>query len=448
MNQAEQRDADLLDDATLVAWLDGELAPEHARRVATRVAQDDRLGARVRLLRSARAELGWALGENEAAPPPPPIAALRRTRWSPIWLLAAAALAVVVTIATTRPEARDEVAENDWLAVELRGVQAGWDLFSDIRFELEGHARTATPCRVVAREQGETDVQLGARALADNDGAAVVPLVLEAAVVDAQGKVQGPVAGVDGTFAAQASALTVRLTDLRVPCPGIGPLLTVRPTPDGARRDFRWGFSQGIVPEPDQRMGLVPQVPGAFRLQLTLRAVPTAAGAAPAFAEPLEVSVGFAVRGVVGAWSAPVDGMRARIVANTNRPHGRPLVVAVQLRNDSDRVRGYNVTGTTLAQIPQPFHFDLLVDGQRWRQRDGLSVLTAAKWLKAPQPVGSIRSVVVLADYWSDGEHGVAGLAGDRDVAIRFHFEPTVWRANDRLLWRGMINTPAIAIRF
>ena len=439
----------LPDDATLVAWLDGELPADDADRVAAQVAAHPALDDRVRLLRTARAELRWALAEPEHAPPPAPFATRQRARPGWRWLLAAAALTIVVLVARWRPDDRVEAAENDWLAVELGSRRPGWELFSDVTFRLTARARTATPCRIIAPQEGESDAQLGARALAENDGKPIVPLLLEAEVTGPDGVVSGRAPRLEATFTEQPGDVALRLIDLRVHYRGIAPLLTVRLGQDRAEQDFRWGFANGVTPESGRAIGYVPQEPGPARLTVRLRALPTAPGQSPAFDQPLEVAIGYVVRGAVGAWSAPVDGMRARIVAGTERPRdGAPLVFAVQLRNDSDRAREYNVTGSTLAAIPQPFHFDLMVDGEAWRQRDDLAVVTAARWLALPQPVGSLRSVVALTDYWEHGARKASQLQGAHRIAARFHFEPAIWQATNKALWRGRIETPPITVRF
>jgi len=81
----------------------------------------------------------------------------------------------------------------------------------------------------------------------------------------------------------------------------------------------------------------------------------------------------------------------------------------------------------------------------QWQQRKGLDVVTGSDWMMLPQPVGTTRSIVVLADYWQDPEEVGTTLSGQHDLGIRFHFMPSVWKKE---LWMGQIDTPSIAIEF
>jgi len=436
------------DDATLVAWLDGELSPEDANHVATQVSTNKDLGERVRLLRSARTELTWALGESASAPPPAPLAQPPVRAHYGKWLLVAAAIAIVLTIGTWRPDDQIEADENDLLAIKVTSPRAAWDLFSNIRFALEGQAKTNVPCRIMARQTDETDAQLAARAIAENNGKPIVPMVLSANLSIDKRDIPGTVASVDGTFGKTPTSVDVGLVDVRVRYDGIGPLLTFELNDTGGREDFMWPFRKKVRPQADAELGFVPTEIGEYRLTLQLRALATEPGKAAAFVEPLEVAIGFAVGGIVGKWSKPFDGMSARIIASRKMTGGQPLGVAVQLRNDSERARKYNVAGTTMANIPQPFHFDVIVDGNKWQQRKGLGLITTARSLFVSQPVGTTRSVIVLADYWHDPKSPELQLEGKHQISIRFDYAPSAWESNDKGFWIGVLDTPPITITF
>lgn len=441
------------DDATLVAWLDDELPPDERERVAAAVAAAPALRARADLLRAARRELAWALAEHAAAAPAgpganhtAPIAARRRSPRPGLVMLAAAALAVVVVIATwQRGEPTTAAAENDLLTVRLLPRQPAWQLFTGQQFELEGTARTTRACRIVAREVGETDAAALAR-LAGGLGDAV-PLALDGELTGPDGKTQrGPIVRVGGSFAATASRLTVELVDLRVAVPGVAPLVHARLDADGAHEDFLWGPLRVAIPE--QAPGCVPQEPGPYRLRLLLRRL-GAAGAGEAPFVPLEVATGFMMSGTTSPWSEAVDGLRARLALGTTRPApGTALAFALQLRNDSDRERCFNVLGVTLAPIPQPFHFDLLVDGEPWAQREDLGVTISWGDSFVPLPIGTSRAVVALADYWQRAGARPSSLRGKHRLALRFHFEPTSWNLADNRLWQGRIDTPPLEVDF
>jgi hypothetical protein len=433
------------DDATLVALLDGELPEAEVQRVLAAARSDARLHDRLRLLQAARAELVWALGSPDAAPPEMPSATRRSSRGRLLFmLLAAAALVVVVVLGLDARQApRDAAAENDLLRVRLVPLKAAWDLFSPIRFELEGTAKTTTECRVVARKPGESDAELADRLFFPVAGAGVLPLVLEAEVTGPDGKAQhGSVARVEHTWTTTPSRVSVELVDVLLPHAGINPMLNVALDPAGVREDFWWGIRRAGTVDAGGNHGFVPEAVGEYRIRFTVR--PLRAGLADT---PLEVSTGFAVRGVVGAWSEPQDGIRARIVANTDHPDEKnPLVFAVQLRNESDRPRTFNVTGVTMAKIPQPFHFDLLIDGQQWSQRDDLGVITPAMSTGLELAVGAERSVVAMTDFWRRDGQRPAQLSGRHALAVRFHFEASVWLDTDKALWQGKIDTPVIGI--
>lgn len=108
-------------DETLMAWVDGELPPAEAARVAEAVAQDDALAARAARLRALNAQLRQAFatelsepvpdtlatvarGEHLAAPAEGarvvPLAGRRATRPRPVWQWAAwGGLAATVAMA-------------------------------------------------------------------------------------------------------------------------------------------------------------------------------------------------------------------------------------------------------------------------------------------------------------------------------------------------------------
>jgi hypothetical protein len=345
-------------------------------------------------------------------------------------------------------------AENDYLQVRIVPLQPAWDLFSPIRFLLEGKSKIVprwlaepTHFRVVARKPGESDAEFAARVtprFPPTGPGQLPPLVLEAEVTGPDGKARrGSVARVEHTWGRTPSRLEVELVDAQLPHEGINPMLNVALGPAGVREDFWWGIRRAGTVDAGGTHGFVPEAVGEYRIRFTVRSLPGSVW----FDKPLEVSTGFAVRGVVGAWSEPKDGIRARIVANTDHPdEKRPLVFAVQLRNESDRPRTFNVTGVTMAKIPQPFHFDLMIDGQAWSQRDDLGVITPAMSTGLELAVGGERSVVVLADFWRRDGQKPAQLSGKHALAVRFHSEASLWLDTDKALWQGKIDTPAIAI--
>ena len=436
-------------DAELVEWLDGELSESDAARVDRFVDSDADLAERVRLLRSARNELAWAFQESKTAPPPAPLAQTpHRNLAIGKWLLAAAALAIVVAIGNWQPEEKAFAAENELLAVELKSPQSGWDLFSNIRFSIEGRAKTDLPCRIMARGKDETDEQMAARALKENNGKPIVPMVMSATLTIDKRQIAGDIFKTDGVFTRQGKPIAFRLVDVRTQYDGIGPLLALKPGEDGGSEDFTWCYRNGVTPHQEGLIGFVPTDVGEYRMSVQLRALAPTKNGIPAFAKPIEVAIGFAVRGVVGEWSEPVDGLSARFLSSRPTAGNKRLAIGVQVRNDSKIPRRYSVTGATIAKIPQPLHFDLLVDGEQWQQREGLAVIHMARSSFLPQPVGTTRAMIVLADYWHQEELRPQDLRGKHKLGIRFHFSPSVWDTNDKSIWVGMIDTPPVEIAF
>jgi hypothetical protein len=375
-----------------------------------------------------------------------------RVRAASHWLralVAAAALAVVVWFGT-QPRGHDTTAaENAWLQLRLVPIQPAWPLFGAIRFELEGTARTDTPVRIVARQDGETDEQLAARVFAADPSG--VPVVLDAALTRPDGTVlTGPVARVAGTFTTTKSKVVVELVDVRLPNAGIGPKVDVRLDAAGVREDFLWGMQRVGVEREGGRSGCVPDEPGTWRLVLSLRSfVGFGDSRFLTFAEPLSVATGFGVRGVVSDWSESIDGMQARLLCSTARPTPtEPLVVGVQLRNRGERARTYNVTGVTRAPIPQPYHFDLVLDDQQCRQRDDLGVVTPAMTTGLAHPPDTNRLVVVSGDCWRSGDAPLSQIRGEHRLGLRFHFAWTMVDWNDPAPWQGTLTTPPVAIQF
>lgn len=445
-------DSNAVSDVKLIEWLDGELSERDADQVSRVVADDPDLCERVRLLRSARNELAWAFQESKTAPPPAPLATTRRRRFAiGKWLMAAAALVIVMTIGNWQPADQvdqAEVTENDLLTVKLTSPQAGWDLFSNIRFAIEGQAKTDMPCRIIARGKDETDEQLAARAVKQNGGEPIVPMVLSAVLTIDKRNVVGDIFKADGLFTERAGSVPFRLVDVRTQYDGIAPLLSLKPDDNGGSQDFNWSYQNGVVPHEEGSIGFVPTDIGEYRMCVTLRALATTPNGTPAFAEPLELAIGFAVRGLTGEWSEPVDGLRARFLSSRSAAGRKQLAIAVQLRNDSNLALKYNATGSTMAKIPQPFHFDLMIDGEQWQQRNGLAVIHMAESSWLPQPIGTTRSMIVLADYWHNKQQRPSKLHGKHRLGIRFHFTPLMWNTNDKSIWVGMIDTPPIEIAF
>lgn len=452
MNRADHRP---VDDASLVAWLDGELSETEAQRVAALVIDDPAIARRAELLRAAQHELRAVLRGEQALP-----AAVRRSapRRATPWLVAAALLVVLAIGLLARGGDEPESAvlvENQFLAVSVAPSRPEAPLFGAIRFALEGRSKTAVPCRIVARRGHEDDEALATRLFAEPAEHLGIPLVLDATVISPEGtRYSGIVRRSAGVFGTEPTTIDVALEDLLVGygAPGLGainPSLGMRETAEGFVADWQHQFRVLGDLDVGGAHGFVPEIPGEWRIEFTLRSfTPAADSRWIGFVEPLRFACAFRVAGVVGAWSEPVDGLRARLVASASSTRAdRPLAIALQLENQSDRPRAYNTTGMTLAKIPQPYHMTLIEDGEDGEQRDDLGVITSARGSYLPQPVGTRRSIAVLSDFWRLDGAAALSRPGEHRLALRFHFEPSAWLDSDKALWMGRIETPALTIR-
>ena len=446
-----------IDDATLVAWIDDELEPVLRDAVADALAASPALRERETMLRAARAELARMLGQDEGAETraetPLLMSRTRPRRSHALELVLAAAAVLVVTLVLVLGGAGDDDesatrAENQWLAIKVVPLRGGWPLFSDVAFDLEGSSKTARTLRVVPRTADDTPEALATKFLADPQRGDAIPVWIEMDVVKPDATIVSGTLHTEGiAFGEDVAPLRVRMMDFHVNW-AISPYFTVRPEGVAWHEDFMWTFGDYGTPAVDVQRGFVADEPGDLRVRFRVRTLPAVDGADwPQFEAPLALEAPLRIDGEVGAWSEEVDGMRARIVAARRDLHpDSPVAIALQLQNQSSIARCYNVHGTTMAKVPQPLHFDLVVDGERWEQRNRLGVIIPAETSFLPHPVGSVRSLIVLPGFWRNGDVKLDGLPGRHQVAFRFDFKPSVWDWNGRSIWFGKIDTPPIEL--
>jgi len=475
----------------LLAYLDKELTAAEVSRIDAALRVDATLRRRLDSL----ADVRDGLEEMYAAEAPAPDADAGfsgegRTPPSRIrsWGWVAAVLAACVVVGWVwsldrdrerTPAPLDRPAENEWLRIRAVPTRGGvWPLFSAASIELEWAAKSSRRIVLLPRPL-DKELEVWSREVADQlEDDECVPVFL-------QGRVEGP-SGLDYAVAwSGGSAFEVAGAPARVGQPGtqpgshpesqpgsqagsqpgaqrgprpttqvvplwelvgdpggVGPYFSLSPQRDGWKEDFRWAFGTVGNCLTGSR-GLVPEAVGEYRIRMELCSVPSPEGRGwGVFDEPLRLDVTLRTEAQIGDWSEPVDGLRVRLVtATAHAREGETTAFALQILNESDRPRSYNHMGMTRAQIPQPFHFGLLVDGQECTQRDDLDVIIAASSLGIPHPVGAVRSFVFSPTYWRDADGGVAMTSGEHSVQVRFHFEALLWNAADRELWQGKVDS-------
>lgn len=433
-------------DADLVALLHGALDRERAAALRAALRRDPELRARHAALAVADAALLEAL----EAPAP---SAARRLPWRP--LVAAAALAVVAVLFVTGRGSDAAFARNDF--VGLRAAPRGGashPLFSDVQLELRwtnrGDGESWKYLSVVPRGFGEAPEALAQAQYAVETHGKIVPLTVAATLTGPDGrKLQASLKPAAAVMVRDAEVLqVVTLRDFEVQSLDPRPYLGGAPGADGWIEDFRWAY-QHMPRAAAQRW--LPDLPGEWRIELRVECLPPpVAGAWPTFAEPLLVQTSVWLGGEVSAWGEEHDGLCCRLVVATGCADLEHTPFAVQLQNRSGRTRAYNIAGTTMAKIPQPFHFDLLVgDGAQWqrcRQRERVGVIITSDEGMVAHPDGTVRTLVASLGYWRFDGKPLGELPAGRQLQVEFHFEPSLWNNGDRELWMGKLRSGAVAL--
>ena len=438
-------------DEDLVALVHGELDADAARTVRARLAADPEARARHTALAATDAALREALDTHSA-----PSASPRRDWLRP--LFAAAAVLVVAMVFVFQRSDRDEAVagRNEFLELKVEPrYGASHPLFTRLEFALHwkslGSPTTWRYIKVVPYGFGDSPEELAKEAYSIETHGKILPVVVTAAlrapdgtVIEARLRHGGKPPLVD-FYVAGGMQLIVTQNEFEVQVPEQRLYLGGGPVLRGWESDFMWPYRN--LPRGKQARWF-PEQPGEWRIELRVDSLPPPQpGAWPTFREPLVVKTAVVLTAEVSPWSEPHDGLQARLVLATGGADLDHTPIAAQLRNQSGRTRKYNVTGTTMAPIPQPFHFDMVVDGEDWKQRDGIAVITDVEELMLPHENGTIRTLVVMPDYWRRDGKSLGQLAtGRHQVQLRFHFEPSVWDGADKELWMGELLTPPLPV--
>jgi len=428
----------------LVAWLHGELDVNGRRAVAEVLRRDASARARLAVLEATDTALCEAL-DTAAAPRARTVSAFRSFVRPALAL--AAALVVAAVFVFARIDHDPAVARNDLIELRLSPRDgASVPLFSELAFQLQWTRRdpAGRPYCVQPFPSGQAQEQTAKRD--DRYPEKTVFLSVSAEVRDPAGKVHQArfVPREPFLIDREHAVQTVTSVDFEIADVAMRPLLWGRPGPGEWLEDQRWRF------EWMPRAGAArwfPELPGEWRLELRVDTLPPPQpGLWPTFAEPLRVSTAVVMSGEVSEWSPLHDGMKARLVWATGARAADSTPMAVQLRNDGDRPRQYNHAGITMAKVPQPLHFNLIVDGAEWAQNERLPVMFSGDDLMEPHPVGVTRTIVCRPDWWRHEGKSLGDLPGRHRLQARFHFEPTAWLDGDKELWMGELLTPPLSV--
>lgn len=439
-----------LSDAELVAFLHGELTVAERRTVVDRLRGDADARARLAALEQVETAVGEALGRADS-----PLARPRgRGALRP--LLALAGVAVVAAVFALSHGTTDETqGRNERLELKVKVGSGGQlPLFLDGGLELHFRnldtGKNRRPVRVCPFPLGQTMEQL--RDELDKSThvgtlrMALLPIVLTADITCPDGSVlhgrYAPDHGRAFDFREDTARLDVRLRDFEVDLGTPRPAFVGGPGERGWQDEKMWSYThmKGTA-------RWYPEAPGAYAVTLRVETPPTPDYMPwPTFDGPLVVKTTVPMAGHMTAWGEEHDGLQARLVWADGVADADATPFALQLRNTSGRDRRYNYVGTTIAKIPQPMHYTLVVDGVEWTQIDRVPVIIASEDLMWPQPTGTVRTFVQRPGYWSRDGKTLASLAGRHRVQVRFHFEPSFWNAADTSLWHGELLTPELEV--
>ncbi|MCA8977264.1 MAG: hypothetical protein KDC98_21260 [Planctomycetes bacterium] len=440
-------------DARLVAFLHGELEGEERSAIVARLRTDADARARLALLESTDLALTEALDRHAAPAAARPFATILRP------LLALAAILIVIAIFAFDGRIANDpaVAGNDHFELRVAAKGGGSaPLFCDAALQLfwknldQGDPKLPiavypfpfgmSRAEVAARVDRETHV--GSRRMQR------LPVIVTASIHGPEGlELQARLAprGETEPFLVDATTATqlVLLRDFEVELETPRPAFIGNPGEREWLDDGRWIYAN--MPSGESAR-LFPEVPGEWRIELSVECLPAPAFAPwPTFAEPQLASTAIVMTGEMTEWSEDHHGMRARLVWASGAVSTDTTPFALQLRNESGHDRKYNHVGTTIAKIPQPMHFTLLVDGEEWQQNDRVPVFIAAGDLGRPHPTGTFRTIVTRPGHWHRAGATLGTKPGRHQVQVLFHFEPSFW-GNDPTLWMGKLLTPRLAI--
>lgn len=439
-------------DTRLVAFLHGELPPTERRTVAAQLRDSADARARLAVFEQVDEAVGEALDRAAS-----PLATSPRSGFVRLLCAVAGLAAVGAVFALSRGEDGEASARNDLLELRVEVGQGGQlPLFHDGALEL--HWRNLMPegarrrVRVLPFPIGKTLEQvrddLDAATHIGTRRQALLPVVVTAEIRAPDGTVRrgryAPDHGRASDFAEPTHRLAVNLRDFEVDPAGPPPIVVGQPTATAWHDEPMWPFTH--LPT-GKTARWYPTEPGTWSVELQVATPPTPEYMPwPAFAKPIVVRTTIVMNGRTTPWGEAHDGLSARLVWSDGPADAAHTPFALQVRNTSGRDRKYNYAGTTIAKIPQPLHYTLFVDDAEWEQIDKVPVVIDSSALFWPHPTGTVRTFVQRAGYWRHDGKTLAELPGRHRVRVRFHFEPSLWNADDDSIWLGKLTTPDIEV--
>jgi len=386
----------------------------------------------------------------------------------------------------TEDEARKHGASNEWLQLQVVKEKRAATLLSDPVFTVE--VERIKPIGVLCLlpwKPGETLEDVAERLVTEQIKSAprnengFLPVVLSARITTPSGKrlegrlefpenptmVLMNVQGKGISIKAKKASWTLPVSKILVKTIEPLPYFAVLPDGEGGwvadqikARERMPGYrnrkrQKEIAPRWEP---FFPAEIGQYRVEFLLHGLPARKEYSwPTFEGSLAAGAACRVSGVVGEWSAAVKGIQVRLACpKVSWRKGAVVPVALQIRNVAEIPRKYNFYGTTMAEIPQPYHFEFSVDDERFvggnapaaefKALNRIGTIFSGDYILARHPPGTTRTVVVPLNAWS--QHGVPLVEspGRHTLRARFHFQPTFWLEEDKEMWMGKIEVPPI----
>jgi len=483
-----------LSDVELQAYLDGELTAEEARAVEARLETSEACRRKYEVLKAAKEALDLAAPE-ESTLPVEVEARLeqdldrRMSRVVPLWIQASLAAAVIlfILVLVFKPDGdreskdhqarnpQDQVlvarAENRLLRMTFVKEKKAATLLHDVVFTLELEPKQKTfNVMLPAREPGQSPEALAeavAKAMPEMPEPSTLPLAVDLKIHTPAGRryegrlcyPNNAVPFVALTGVGGKTSWTFRLSDVFVATRAPVPYMVAweraggdwkadqmelfrrfeaDPVPVEGKKDHRW-----------ERY--YPVEAGSYRLEVTVAGL-SRRHSWPEVKEPLRAALNFRVSGVVGEWGPEVEGLKLRLaVPNLAYPKGKEFPIVVQILNSAKIPRRYNFMGTTLAEIPQPYHFRFFLDDDleaaevKMTAKEGF--IFSGRYGFGPHRPGTLKTLVVPASWWTRSGKPLNAAAGLFKLRCRFHFEPTSVPADDPTYWMGELEAPPVHIQ-
>ncbi|MEO0479882.1 MAG: hypothetical protein AAF196_10410 [Planctomycetota bacterium] len=183
---------------------------------------------------------------------------------------------------------------------------------------------------------------------------------------------------------------------------------------------------------------------GTVHTTLHIERLPISPGAGWTERPALALSFDIEVEALFGDWSETVDGMRARVIPPPSATKDGEFPVAIVLENVSSKTMQYNFVGVSSVDIPQPQHFDLVIDGEQLQQRDRLPILITGDLCFTPHKPRTRRTLGAVLRDWHLPEDLPKREA--IELGAVFEFRPLLVGGTGPKTWAGRIEIPAVRV--